>query len=51
MPATLEIVCDESGFAGGNLVGPGHSRVFAHASLTLDVERAATLVAALPSDR
>jgi hypothetical protein len=47
MPATLEIVCDESGFAGGNLVGPGHSPVFAHASLTLDVERAATLIDAL----
>ena len=46
-PATLEIVCDESGFAGGNLVGPGHSPVFAHASLTLSTDRAATLVAAL----
>ena len=46
-PATLEIVCDESGFAGGNLVGPGHSPVFAHASLTIGAERAATLVAAL----
>jgi hypothetical protein len=45
--ATLAIVCDESGFAGGNLVGPGHSPVFAHASLTVGAERAATLVAAL----
>ena len=45
--ATLEIVCDESGFAGGNLVGPGHSPVFAHASLTVSAERAATLIAAL----
>jgi hypothetical protein len=45
--ATLEIVCDESGFAGGNLVGPGHSPVFAHASLTIGAERAATLIAAL----
>jgi hypothetical protein len=48
-PATLEIVCDESGFAGGNLVGPGHSPVFAHASLTVTIERAATLIAALRS--
>ena len=47
MPATLEIVCDESGFAGGNLVGPGHSPVFAHASLTIGAERAASLIDAL----
>jgi Protein of unknown function (DUF3800) len=47
MPATLEIVCDESGFAGGNLVGPGNSPVFAHASLTIGVERAAGLISAL----
>jgi hypothetical protein len=46
-PATLEIVCDESGFAGGNLVGPGHSPVFAHASHTIGAERAATLITAL----
>ena len=45
--STLEIVCDESGFAGGNLVGPGHSPVFAHASLTIDARRAATLIAAI----
>jgi hypothetical protein len=44
---TLEIVCDESGFAGGNLVGRGHSPVFAHASLTIGVKRAATLIAKL----
>jgi hypothetical protein len=47
MPAPLEIVCDESGFAGGNLVGPGHSPVFAHASLTISAERAADLIDAL----
>ena len=47
MPATLEIVCDESGFAGGNLVGPGNSPVFAHASLTIGAERAAGLISAL----
>ncbi len=47
MPATLEIVCDESGFAGGNLVGPGHSPVFVHASLTIGAERAAALIDAL----
>jgi hypothetical protein len=47
MPATLEIVCDESGFAGGNLVGPGHSPVFVHASLTIGAERAAALISAL----
>jgi len=46
-PATLEIVCDESGFAGGNLVGPGHSPVFAHASLSIDAARAASMIAAL----
>ena len=43
----LEIVCDESGFAGGNLVGPGHSPVFAHASLTISADRATTVIAAL----
>ena len=31
-----EVACDESGFAGGNLVGPGHSTVFVHASVRLD---------------
>ena len=43
-PRALEIVCDESGFAGGNLVGPGHSPVFAHASLVIDADRAASLI-------
>ena len=45
--AALEIVCDESGFAGGNLVGPGHSPVFAHASIAIGPQRAADLISAL----
>lgn len=36
----LEIACDESGFAGGNLVGGGHSPVFAHASIHIDPDTA-----------
>jgi hypothetical protein len=40
-----EIACDESGFSGGNLVGIGHSPVFAHASVHLDRAAAADLVA------
>ena len=32
----IEIACDESGFSGGNLVGGGHSTVFAHASVRID---------------
>jgi hypothetical protein len=32
----LEIACDESGFSGGNLVGRGHSPMFAHASIRID---------------
>jgi hypothetical protein len=40
----LEIACDESGFSGGNLVGEGHSSVFAHASVRIDPETASQLV-------
>ena len=36
----LEIACDESGFSGGNLVGGGHSPVFAHASVRIESETA-----------
>ena len=50
LPAPLEIVCDESGFAGGNLAGPGHSPVFAHASIAIGAERAASLIAELRAD-
>ncbi len=39
-----EIACDESGFSGGNLVGPGHSAVFVHASVRLDPGAAAAVV-------
>lgn len=39
-----EIACDESGFAGGNLVGPGHSPVFVHASVHLDPAVAASVI-------
>ena len=39
-----EIACDESGFSGGNLVGPGHSTVFVHASVRLDPGVAASVV-------
>lgn len=40
----IEIACDESGFSGGNLVGGGHSTVFAHASVRIDLDDATTLV-------
>src|SRR4051794_31231352 len=40
----IEIACDESGFSGGNLVGGGHSLVFAHASIRLEPETAAELI-------
>lgn len=40
----IEIACDESGFSGGNLVGVGHSPVFAHASIRLEPEAAAELI-------
>src|SRR5215216_5469005 len=40
----IEIACDESGFSGGNLVGGGHSPVFAHASIRLAPETAAELI-------
>ena len=40
----LEVACDESGFSGGNLVGTGNSRVFAHASISIGAETAAELV-------
>jgi Protein of unknown function (DUF3800) len=40
----IEIACDESGFSGGNLVGVGHSPVFAHASIRIEPEAAAELI-------
>ncbi|HKX15575.1 MAG TPA: DUF3800 domain-containing protein [Propionibacteriaceae bacterium] len=40
----IEIACDESGFSGGNLVGGGHSPVFAHASVRIEAETAGELV-------
>jgi Protein of unknown function (DUF3800) len=40
----IEIACDESGFSGGNLVGVGHSPVFAHASIRIEPETAAELI-------
>jgi Protein of unknown function (DUF3800) len=40
----IEIVCDESGFSGGNLVGVGHSPVFAHASICIESQTGAQLV-------
>jgi hypothetical protein len=40
----IEIACDESGFSGGNLVGGGHSPVFAHASVRIESETADELV-------
>jgi Protein of unknown function (DUF3800) len=40
----IEISCDESGFSGGNLVGGGHSPVFAHASTRIEPEPAARLI-------
>ena len=42
----LEIVCDESGFSGGNLVG-GHAPVFVHASVRIDGVTAAGVIADL----
>ena len=42
--ARYEIACDESGFSGGNLVGPGHSTVFVHASVRLDPGVAASVI-------
>lgn len=38
----IEVACDESGFTGGNLIGP--ERIFAHASVRLDAATASTLV-------
>ena len=46
----LEIACDESGFSGGNLVGQGHSPVFAHASIRIDSDTASQLVQHLRSE-
>jgi hypothetical protein len=40
----VEVACDESGFSGGNLVGTGHSPVFAHASTSLGADEAAHLL-------
>jgi hypothetical protein len=40
----IEIVCDESGFSGGNLVGFGHSPVFAHASICIEPQTGAQLI-------
>ena len=40
----IEIACDESGFSGGNLVGGGHSQVFAHASVRIEAETAGELI-------
>ena len=40
----IEIACDESGFSGGNLVGGGHSPVFAHASVRIESAPAGELV-------
>ena len=40
----IEIACDESGFSGGNLVGRGHSPVFAHASIRIEPDAAAELI-------
>jgi hypothetical protein len=40
----IEIACDESGFSGGNLVGWGHSPVFAHASVRIESDTAGELV-------
>lgn len=39
-----EIACDESGFAGGNLVGPGSSPVFTHASVLIGRDDAAAVI-------
>jgi hypothetical protein len=43
----IEIACDESGFAGGNLVGRGHSTVFAHASVHIEPPTAEELISHL----
>jgi hypothetical protein len=40
----IQIACDESGFSGGNLVGVGHSPVFAHASIRIEPDIAAELI-------
>jgi hypothetical protein len=40
----IEIACDESGFSGGNLVGRGHSMVFAHSSIRIESDIAGDLV-------
>ena len=40
----IEIACDESGFSGGNLVGGGHSPVFAHASVRIESKAAGELI-------
>jgi len=40
----IEIACDESGFSGGNLVGAGHSPIFAHASVRIELEAAGELI-------
>jgi hypothetical protein len=40
----IEIACDESGFSGGNLVGSGHSPVFAHASVHIERETAGEVI-------
>ena len=42
----IEIACDESGFAGGNLVG-GQNQVFAHASVRIEPDDARELVDSL----
>jgi hypothetical protein len=42
----IEIACDESGFAGGNLVG-GQNQVFAHASVRMELGDARKLVDSL----
>jgi hypothetical protein len=40
----IEIACDESGFSGGNLVGGGHSPVFAHASVRIESKTAGEVI-------
>lgn len=47
--AVVEIACDESGFSGSNLLDAA-TPVFTHASVDLDVDEAAELIAALRSD-
>ncbi|MEU7899762.1 DUF3800 domain-containing protein [Nonomuraea sp. NPDC049152] len=43
MESSLEIACDESGSEGEKLVG-GNTKVFAHASVRLDIESAAACI-------